>query len=340
MTGTASRPTCLVLGGRGFVGSHVVETLLRSGWQVRIFGRRQSGKMVLEDLYGAPSGVKVYEGDFSNESDIEAALEGCTACVHAITTTLPKSSNEDVRYDVESNLVSTIKLLDIISGSDVSKLVFLSSGGTVYGDPVHIPIDEEHPTNPVSSYGVTKLAIEKYFNVYRKLRGLNYTVLRLSNPFGEGQRINASQGAVAVFLGKALRNETIEIWGDGSIVRDYVYVKDVAAAVEKALGYAGPHTIFNIGSGEGRSLLEIVSCIEEVLGRPIKVEHKAARNFDVPTSILNVQRAADELGWRPETSFQEGLARMAEWVRMEIRQRTDRISVAEVLPATRLSSAR
>src|SRR5262249_42060795 len=142
-------------------------------------------------------------------------LEGCQTCFHLVSTTLPKSSNADPVFDVESNVLATIRLLTQAIQTGLKKVVFVSSGGTVYGVPKQIPILETHATDPMCSYGITKLSIEKYLHLFHVLHGLDYTVLRLSNPFGEGQRVHASQGAVAVFLGKVLRGETVEIWGDG-----------------------------------------------------------------------------------------------------------------------------
>jgi UDP-glucose 4-epimerase len=156
--------------------------------------------------------MEFIQGDFTNAVDLERAVDGCTSCVHLVSTTLPKSSNLAPAYDVESNLVGTIRLLELAVRRGMRKVVFVSSGGTVYGIPRSIPIVETDPTEPISSYGITKLAIEKYLHLFHVMHGLDYSILRLSNPYGEGQRLNASQGAVAVFMGKVLDGEPIEIW--------------------------------------------------------------------------------------------------------------------------------
>ena len=172
-------------------------------------------------------------------------------------------------FDIETNLLGTVRLLNQVVKAKVGKVVFLSSGGTVYGPPQEVPIVETHQTNPICSYGITKLAIEKYLDLFFQLHGIDYTVLRLSNPFGERQRIQSSQGAVAVFLGKALRKEKIEIWGDGFVVRDYLHVSDVVSAMIASIDYQGSDRVFNIGSGSGVSLNEVVDGISQVLGRTI-----------------------------------------------------------------------
>jgi UDP-glucose 4-epimerase len=249
-----------------------------------------------------------------SEADLSEALTGCDLCFHLISTTQPKSSNEDPLFDVESNLAGTIKLLKQAVKAGTKKIIFTSSGGTVYGVPVQTPIPEEHPNNPTCSYGITKLAIEKYLSLFHTLYGLEYGILRISNPFGERQRTQASQGAVAVFLSKALRNEEIEIWGDGSVVRDYIYIKDVISALISVSKYSGPEHIFNIGSGSGMSINELLNAIENITKRPTKRKYVNARSFDVPVSVLNIKKAKSILGWSPCISFEEGLDHFARWI--------------------------
>lgn len=303
---------CLILGGRGFIGSHLVDSLLARGYSVRCFGRPKVTPW--SRPYSANDKFELFEGNFECEADIEAALEGCDVCFHLISTTLPKSSNIDPVFDVESNLVGTIRLLKNGIRLGLRKIIFISSGGTIYGSPKGIPISESHPTNPSCSYGITKLAIEKYLALFYELYGLNYCVLRLSNPFGERQRIHASQGAIAVFLGKILRNETIEVWGDGSVVRDYIYISDVISALIMALEYEGSQHIFNIASGHGLSLNQVLEAMEQVTGRVIQRRYIEARPFDVPTSILCIEQAAQTLGWLPTVAFEEGLLSFFRWL--------------------------
>ena len=303
---------CIVLGGKGFIGSHLVEALLAQGHFVRVFDRPNvasvGGKIQNNADY------EIYEGDLASEADVSEALQGCEICFHLVSTTLPKSSNIDPVFDIETNLMGTVKLLKDAAKKKLRKVVFLSSGGTVYGAPVKLPIDEQHPTNPICSYGIIKLAIEKYLELYYLLDGLDYTVLRLSNPFGERQRSHASQGAVAVFLGKVLRGEIIEIWGDGTVVRDYIHISDVVSAMIAAMGYQGSEHVFNIGSGEGVSLNDMISMIEQVTNRKANVRYVAKRDFDVPISVLAIDRAKKELAWSPHMSFLDGIEQMAKYM--------------------------
>lgn len=303
---------CLVLGGNGFIGSHLVDALLDRGFSVKSFDKHST--INFSDNSYQSKNIEIVEGNFLCDDDLKQALVGCDICFHLISTTLPKSSNSDPAFDVETNLVGTIKLLNHAVTSGVKKIVFISSGGTVYGEPIYLPVDENHPTNPICSHGITKLAIEKYLFMYWKLYGLDYMILRLSNPFGERQRTLASQGAIAVFLGKALRGEKIEIWGDGSVIRDYIHISDVINAIILALNSESKDKLFNVGSGIGASLNEIIGYIETVLCKKIERQYSESRTFDVPVSILSVDRARNELGWIPEVSLLDGIDKTARWM--------------------------
>jgi UDP-glucose 4-epimerase len=301
---------CLVLGGRGFIGSHLVEALLAQGYLIKVFGRPNSSAFDRKST----SNIEILEGDITSEVDIAAAIVDCDICFHLVSTVVPKSSNLNPVFDIETNLISSVRLLHHAVKSGLKKIIFLSSGGTVYGNPIYTPIDEIHPTNPICSYGITKLAIEKYLSLYHELYGLDYVVLRLSNPFGERQRIQANQGAIAVFLGKITRDEPVEIWGNGSVVRDYIHVSDVVSAMIKSIGYHGSEHLFNIGSGHGISINDVLDGIENVTGKTIVRNYTIGRSFDVPTNVLDISRATTLLQWQPKISFMVGLKRMIDWI--------------------------
>jgi UDP-glucose 4-epimerase len=302
---------CLILGGGGFLGSHLSEALLLQGHEVRIFDRPNLLRFK-PSHQDAP--MEWVEGDFVNREHIAHAVYGCDIVYHLISTTLPRSSNENPAYDVETNVVGTLHLLEAARKHQVKKVIFASSGGTVYGIPQEVPIKESHPADPICSYGIAKLAIEKYLSLFHLLYGMEYCVLRLANPFGERQRIAAAQGAIAVFLDKALRNESIEIWGDGTVVRDYFHVSDAVSALTKAITYKGSNRVFNIGSGVGQSLNEVLAVIESLLGTTVRRSYLPPRAFDVPTNVLDISKAIELLDWKPEVSFADGLSRTAHWL--------------------------
>lgn len=295
----------LVLGGGGFIGSHLCEALLLAGHQVRVFEYPGIKPLCPPE---ALRQIEWMEGDFTNPVQVDDAVQGCEVVYHLISTTLPKTSNDNPVYDIESNVISTVQMLQSACRHRVKKIIFASSGGTVYGIPQQIPIAEEHPTDPISSYGISKLAIEKYLHLFHTLHGVDYCILRLANPYGERQRATASQGAVAVFLNKALRGEPIEIWGDGSVTRDYIYIADVITAMLKAMPLRGGQRIFNVGSGVGISLNQMLADMENILGKTVERVYLPSRNFDVPANVLDIRRIRQALGWSPQTGFADGIA--------------------------------
>ena len=304
--------SCLVLGGAGFIGSHLSEALAGEGHRVRIFDRPHVDRL---PLFPPSRGFEIFTGDFLNPQALAPALEGTEIVFHLVSTTLPKNSNDNPVYDVESNVLGSLRLLELCREHGVRKLVFVSSGGTVYGVPCTTPVAEDHPTEPICSYGIHKLMVEKYLALSHRLHGLDYRIVRPANLYGPRQRLDIAQGAVAVFLDRALRDQPIQIWGDGSVVRDYVYVADAVDAMLKAASFEGAQRIFNIGSGKGASLNQLVAEIEKLLGRRVKVEHSAPRALDVPVNVLDASAAERHLGWRASTPLAEGLRRTCEWLR-------------------------
>ena len=265
----------------------------------------------------APRRAEYVEGELGNHGLLREAVRGMEVVFHFVSTTLPKTSNDDPAYDVRSNLVDTIQLLETCVEAGVRKVVFASSGGTVYGPPKTIPITEEHPADPISSYGVVKLAMEKYLGLFHHLHGLDYAALRISNPYGPYQDPERQQGAVGVFLNRLRLGEPITIWGDGGVVRDYLYVSDLVDALLLAAEKDTPHRLFNIGSGHGASLNELVELMAEAgadVGKRPEVEYLPGRPLDVPTNVLDVSRAREELGWEPRTDLADGIARTWEWL--------------------------
>jgi UDP-glucose 4-epimerase len=305
----------VLFGGGGFIGSTIADRLLVDGHELRIFERpRVPPYRKFTEL----EKVEWVTGDLSSTHDVGDAVSGMDAVLHLVSTTLPKSSNDDPIYDVQSNVVATLQLLNAMVTHNVSKIIFISSGGTVYGNPEYLPIDEKHPTNPLVSYGITKLAIEKYLQMYSHLYGIKAITLRVANPYGERQRIETAQGAVGVFLNLALKGDPIQVWGDGSVTRDYIHVSDVAEAFVKALGYSGTQTCFNVSSGTGTSLNALIDMLKDEIAKPVDVRYQAARSFDVPVSVLNNDLARKELNWEPSISMQDGIVRTVTWIKSEL----------------------
>lgn len=301
-----------VIGGNGFIGTSLVEHLLETGVKVRVFDKYPS-------RFSDPlDEVEYITGDLGNHGELHDAVKDVDWVFHLAYTTLPESSNQDPIHDVRSNVVDTLQLLEECRNNNIKKFVFISSGGTVYGVPKEVPITEEHSTDPICSYGITKLTIEKYLQLFHHLYGLEYVAARLANPYGERQNPHSKQGAIGVFLGKIARGQPITKFGDGKVVRDFIYIGDSAKALVACARYEpGPEDprVFNIGSGEGYSINQIIETIEKVVDVPVYVESTPARSLDVPSNVLDISKARKHLGWSPEMQLETGISRAWQWTK-------------------------
>jgi UDP-glucose 4-epimerase len=304
----------VVIGGGGFIGSHLTELLLKNGQSTIVFDK--PGALYLESL--SNKGAKIALGDYLNASDLYKVLKDAEIVFHLVSTTVPKSSSEDHIFDIETNLIGTVRMLAIAKKAGVKKIIFPSSGGTVYGVPILTPIDENHPTNPICSYGVVKLAIEKYLGLYRSLYALDYCILRISNAYGERQPINKLQGIIPMLIVSGLLDREVHIWGDGKVIRDYIHVSDITSAIIKASKYLGESKIFNIGSGIGVSINELIGIIEIGLGKPLKIVYNHGQAYDVPTNILDISEAKKVLGWNPKIEINEGISRTIAFFKQQL----------------------
>ncbi|MGB9696459.1 MAG: NAD-dependent epimerase/dehydratase family protein [Ignavibacteria bacterium] len=300
----------VVFGGGGFIGSHLCEELLKAGYRVVIFEKLNFSRRNISSFI---SSVEIIEGDFSNEIDLKRTLKGTDYVFHLVSSTLPANSNENTIYDVETNVVSTLKLLNEVIAAKIRKLIFISSGGTVYGIPSTLPIKEEFSGYPICSYGIVKRTIEHYLYLYKWLYNLDYYVFRLSNPYGERQNPNLNQGAISVFLWKMLQDKEIEIWGDGTITRDYIYIKDAVEVFVKSLQVSVPAHTYNVGSGRGITLNELLRVISEVSGIEPKVVYKKGRKIDVPVNILDITHIKKDFQWSPKTRLEEGIQKTIQY---------------------------
>ena len=310
-----SKEKILILGGNGFIGRHVVAEFVAAGHGVRVFDRPRQNRMLNS---GHQLGVEWQPGDFLNKADLSRALEGISTVVHLISMTVPQNSFENPVHDAEANLIGTLRLLAAMKEKGVRRVLFISSGGAVYGPPVYLPIDENHPTNPIVPYGISKLAIEKYLQMYAHTDGLQAICLRVSNPYGPGQRIEKAQGVLTTFLYNTLAGMPLEIWGDGEVRRDFLYVQDVAKAFVLAFQYlenGGSKRIFNIGAGQSWSINQLLKIISEATAIEPQVSWKSPRSFDTPENVLSNALAKSEFGWEPRILIHDGVRKTMEWLR-------------------------
>jgi UDP-glucose 4-epimerase len=298
----------LVLGGNGFIGSHLVEALVADGAHVRVLTRSRCQEN--QPIHG----VDYRYADFTDSASLAESLVDVDIVIHLISTTVPTTANLDPIADIKGNLLSTVRLLQQMRDQGISRLVFLSSGGTVYGDAKTIPIPEEHERNPVSSYGIVKVAIENYIAMFSAQHGLKSLVLRVSNPYGPRQGHLGVQGVIPTFFQRIIAGDEIRIWGDGSSVRDYLYVSDLVLCIVQGINkdLAG---VYNVGSGQGVPLRDILSLIEEISGIPANVNFLPPRGFDVKKVVLDISKVRKALEWEPSVSLLEGCERYWKWAK-------------------------
>lgn len=297
----------LVLGGNGFIGSHITDDLVANGHDVTVFHRSA------EKYEGYSDKLRFYLGDYSDAVKLGEAVDGMDVVVHAISTTVPSTSNLNPISDVQQNLISTIQLLDLMTKANVKRLIYLSSGGTVYGNPSQLPVLESHSLNPICSYGIVKVAIENYIRMYQELYGLQAVILRPSNPYGPRQAHAGVQGALSTFLSNTLSHKAITIWGDGETKRGYIYVKDLAKICSLAVA-ANIQGTFNVCSGVSHSLNALLKLVETATGIKPEVSYKPARAFDVKEILLDINKAKHAFNWVPVYAIEQGIAEFVKYL--------------------------
>ena len=288
-----------MLGGSGFVGTHLCNQLSVAGYKVRSFGRTASASL--------HSGIEFLRGDFSDVEQIKRALVGQDYVFHLIHGTNPPKVNSDIAADLIRTIHPTISLLDQCADANVRKIIFVSSGGTVYGDNGMVASRESDPTMPMNAYGAHKLLIENYLRVFAYTRQQDYLILRLSNPYGPSQPVAKGVGLIAAVIDAIKNGRAVDIYGDGETQRDYIYIGDAVRAMESAIAYEGNHKIFNIGSGEGKSVNEIISLVEHAMGVKAKKNPLPGRIFDVRKSVLDISLVRNELVWHPNVELRDGI---------------------------------
>jgi UDP-glucose 4-epimerase len=304
--------TVVLLGGAGFIGLAVAEALAKAGARPLVAdGARRLARAAPRLAATGAGGAATRIVEPGDRPALAAALAGAEAVIHLSWTSVPASSMAAIAEDARDNVVAGIEALQAAVEAGVGRFVFVSSGGAVYGRAARLPAREDDPTEPISAYGVGKLAMEKYVQLFSGTYGLPGVTLRLSNPFGPYQLAGTPVGVVARMVQRVARGEPIEIFGDGSTVRDYLEIGDAASALALAADPARlPPGLYNVGSGEGMSLLEVAATVGAVSGRTPELVHRPARGFDVPAIVLDTERLRTASGWRPEVSFAEGVARI------------------------------
>ena len=297
----------LVIGGGGFIGRHVL----------RAFGEVGAPVAALDVAPGPPelSHVDWITGSVADPTLVASAASGCGTVVFLASSSLPGSSQADLAAEVSAHVGVAVKAAEICATVGVGRFLFASSGGTVYGHepPGGAALDEDAPTRPRNAYGASKLAIEHYLRLLGGLGRMRTLSLRISNPYGEGQRALRAQGVVAAAMQHAMEGTVMPIWGDGGVERDFLHIADVAGAFVAAAGHEGERSVINVGSGQAVSINGMIGRIEAATGRELRVARQPDRPVDVRRNVLDIRLAARELGWRPSICLDDGLARTAAW---------------------------
>ncbi|MDO9406432.1 MAG: NAD-dependent epimerase/dehydratase family protein [Polaromonas sp.] len=295
----------LLIGGAGFIGAQLVPELLKRGRAVTVLGRRAVPEFAL------PAEATYQRGDFMDTALIGSLLEKHGEVVHLANATVPNTSSAEPLADLMQNLPPAVQLFAACAQQG-ARLLLLSSGGTVYGQALTLPMDERHPTRPISPYGVTKLTLENYANLYAATHGLRHVCVRPANAYGVGQRAFTGQGFVSTAVASAMRGLPIKIFGQHGAVRDYLYITDLVAGIADAIEHGVDGETYNIGSGIGLSNRDVTDMMGPLLGDlgvRMTVEHLPARIQDVRSNVLDASKLRAATGWRPSVGFEEGLRR-------------------------------
>ncbi len=298
----------LIIGGGGFLGSHLVDSLIEQGHEVTVFDRFINGpERNLKHLEGK---IPFLSGNFLDLEDISRATTDVDFVFNMVSFSTPASSLENPRLDLETNIMGMINLLNLCVEKKIKKIFFPSSGGTIYGNSNKSNSREDDPTNPICPYGISKLVIEKYLEYYHRLHNLDYLVFRISNPYGERQSLNRDQGVIPIFMNLIKEKKSITVFGDGKNIRDYIYVKEVTELIAKTIIMDNKSKIYNVGSGRGYSLNELIDNMKIICGYDFEINYQPERKSDVRRAVLDISRAQNELNFKPKISLQEGLSKI------------------------------
>jgi UDP-glucose 4-epimerase len=293
-----------VIGSEGFIGKHLVRRLsLDSQNVIKAFDKYQTFSS------GEMENVQILTGDFMNRTELESAVAGSEYVFHLVSTTNPATSNKDPLLDIDTNIRGSVELFRICADQGVKKVLFFSSGGTVYGAKDIPEIDELTIPEPRSPYGIGKLTIEHYLRYFKTVRNLDYIVYRIANPYGPGQPVNRKQGVIPIFMNNIINGKPITIYGDGEMVRDYIYIEDLMDMIAGSFSREARYNVYNLGEGKGTSINELIQALEECVDSEIQKEYVEVPETFIRHSTLNIQRFISEFGFKPEISLRKGIAK-------------------------------
>lgn len=299
--------TCLVLGAGGFLGKNLCRQLTNE-YKVIAYDLRRAPE--LEDI----NNLEMIEGNFVETQDFSSVLKGVNKVFHFISTTIPSEDTSHIEKEIIENVVPTVRLLNNMVECGVKEIIFASSGGTIYGETGDRINKITDKLNPICSYGVQKKVIESYLEFFGLYHGINYKIVRISNPYGIGQSPQKPQGVIPIFIYRLFNNEPITVYGDGNNQRDYIYMSDLIDALIKVAKYNGNEHIFNIGSGQAHSLHEIIELITKQSGLKFSdIIYKDIRKCDVSKNLVDISITQKELDWSPQIDLYNGVLILLEY---------------------------
>ncbi len=294
----------VITGSSGFIGKNLIAGLKAQSYK-KIIGIDKVIDQGLNERYKPHEFVNI---NFFDDEILRDVIPNGSLVVHLACTSNPRVSEIERDKDITDNVIGTLRLMDVCLEKNVKNFIFLSSGGTVYGRPEQTPIPETHCCRPICSHGVMKLMIENFLNVYHEINNFNYVIVRGSNPYGWGHNPNKKQGIINVFINKIISGEKLEVWGDGKVVRDYIYIDDFTDGLITVIKSDVNADILNLGSGKGYSILEILEALRSTVTKDLLVDFIESRKIDVPVNILDIKKISDKLGWTPKYNLEEGIA--------------------------------
>lgn len=304
----------MILGAAGFIGTNLTLKLIENtndnitlvDTNKKYFNHAIKSNQI--------NRIRLIECNYDSDNDYENLLKGQDIVYHLVSTVVPTTSNQHIPQELEANVIFTAKILDACVKNSVKRVVFISSGGTVYGKEANCPLSEDTPLLPITSYGVQKMTIEKLLYLYNYMYGLDYRVARLSNPYGPYQRPNGVLGAATTFTYKALKNDEIVVYGDGSVVRDFIYIDDAINGIYNIANEEHDYKVFNLGSGYGTSIRKLLEIIQNTLNIELNITYREARKVDVPVNYLDISRYEMCHGKLYPTGLEEGILKTSQFM--------------------------
>jgi len=298
----------LLLGGGGFIGTALARRLCENNFNVHILSKQFPTRKIEPNMI-------FYQGNLDDKKILERVLPECKAVIHLASSTNPGSSSRQPVLEADKNITPTLRFLDILQGYENVHIIFVSSGGTLYGNPESIPVNETHPLNPLSFHGAGKVALETFLRTFSILPEKNTTIVRPSNVYGPGQSLRSGFGVIRTMLEHVLRGTMMEIWGDGTSIRDFLYIDDMVSALITLIDFPHDNNTYNVGSGIGFSLNQLKEIIEYICGKKLAAVYRPSRKTDVKTIILDSSRLIEKTKWFPSVSLEHGIELTWKWLK-------------------------